>query len=81
MRIGQSRTQARSRRTLALTVALAGGVAAVLVAVLAGLGNPTSASAQGGAGEARNVILLIGDGMGDSEITIARNYHLGAAGT
>jgi alkaline phosphatase len=29
---------------------------------------------------ARNVILLIGDGMGDSEITIARNYAKGAAG-
>jgi alkaline phosphatase len=32
-----------------------------------------------GAG-ARNIILLIGDGMGDSEITIARNYAVGAAG-
>ena len=32
------------------------------------------------AGPARNVILLIGDGMGDSEITVARNYALGAAG-
>jgi alkaline phosphatase len=31
-------------------------------------------------GEAKNVILLIGDGMGDSEITIARNYAYGAAG-
>ena len=31
-------------------------------------------------GQARNVILLIGDGMGDSEITIARNYAVGAAG-
>ncbi len=31
-------------------------------------------------GRARNVILLIGDGMGDSEITIARNYAKGAAG-
>lgn len=31
-------------------------------------------------GHADNVILLIGDGMGDSEITIARNYHVGAAG-
>lgn len=31
-------------------------------------------------GPARNVILLIGDGMGDSEITIARNYAEGAAG-
>jgi len=28
----------------------------------------------------RNVILMIGDGMGDSEITIARNYVHGAAG-
>ncbi|CAM5785157.1 alkaline phosphatase [Cellulomonas persica] len=31
-------------------------------------------------GHARNVILLVGDGMGDSEITVARNYALGAAG-
>lgn len=29
-------------------------------------------------GPAKNVILLIGDGMGDSEITIARNYAVGA---
>ena len=29
---------------------------------------------------ARNVILFLGDGMGDSEITIARNYYAGAAG-
>ncbi|BBZ34236.1 alkaline phosphatase [Mycolicibacterium confluentis] len=31
-------------------------------------------------GTPRNVILLIGDGMGDSEITIARNYEKGAGG-
>lgn len=31
-------------------------------------------------GEVRNVILLIGDGMGDSEITVARNYAMGAGG-
>lgn len=31
-------------------------------------------------GRAQNVILLIGDGMGDSEITSARNYQFGAAG-
>ncbi len=31
-------------------------------------------------GKARNIILLIGDGMGDSEITIARNYEKGAGG-
>ncbi|CAM5400636.1 alkaline phosphatase [Streptomyces californicus] len=29
---------------------------------------------------ARNVILLVGDGMGDSEITLARNYTVGAGG-
>lgn len=28
---------------------------------------------------AKNIILLIGDGMGDSEITAARNYAEGAA--
>ncbi|AOZ72140.1 hypothetical protein BK816_01545 [Boudabousia tangfeifanii] len=32
------------------------------------------------ADKAKNVILFIGDGMGDSEITIARNYLYGASG-
>ncbi len=32
-------------------------------------------------GKPKNVILLIGDGMGDSEITLARYYGKGAAGT
>src|SRR5215467_12506222 len=31
-------------------------------------------------GRARNIIFLLGDGMGDSEITAARNYQVGAAG-
>ena len=31
-------------------------------------------------GKAKNVILIIGDGMGDSEITIGRNYLVGAGG-
>jgi alkaline phosphatase len=31
-------------------------------------------------GEVRHVILFIGDGMGDSEITVARNYAEGAGG-
>lgn len=31
-------------------------------------------------GRAKNVILVIGDGMGDSEITVARNYLEGAGG-
>ena len=32
-------------------------------------------------GRARNVIMFLGDGMGDSEITIARNYQAGANGS
>src|ERR1700680_2299741 len=31
-------------------------------------------------GPARNILLFLGDGMGDSEITAARNYAVGAAG-
>jgi alkaline phosphatase len=31
-------------------------------------------------GAARNILLFIGDGMGDSEITAARNYAVGASG-
>jgi alkaline phosphatase len=31
-------------------------------------------------GRARNVIMFLGDGMGDSEITVARNYQVGANG-
>jgi alkaline phosphatase len=31
-------------------------------------------------GPARNILLFIGDGMGDSEITAARNYAVGASG-
>ncbi|GAA2074045.1 alkaline phosphatase [Streptomyces albiaxialis] len=38
----------------------------------------TSAAAHGT--KAKNVILLIGDGMGDSEITLARDYTVGANG-
>src|SRR5262249_42617306 len=36
------------------------------------------AAVRGGA--ARNVILFVGDGMGDSEITAARNYTVGPGG-
>ncbi|WP_433179995.1 alkaline phosphatase [Actinoallomurus sp. CA-150999] len=66
-----------------------GAIAALAVGALTAAAMPTFAS--GGdrtdavrsaikGGKARNVILLIGDGMGDSEITIARNYAKGAAG-
>jgi alkaline phosphatase len=68
------------------------GRTAVLLAALVVIGVPMTAFAVTTAdqtavvreaikdGQARSVILLIGDGMGDSEITIARNYQVGAAG-
>ena len=43
-------------------------------------GEATRLQQQIQAGRAKNVILFIGDGMGDSEITAARNYRAGAAG-
>jgi alkaline phosphatase len=72
-------------RTLALASAIA-------VAMLAGMlvgslapraddGDRSTAVRQAiDDGSARNVILFIGDGMGDSEITAARDYAVGAAG-
>ena len=60
-----------------LTVALA----VVVGAAVAGDGDRTSSVEKAiKGGKAKNVILLIGDGMGDSEITLARNYTVGAAG-
>lgn len=72
---------------------LAWGAAALLVAGVAvpaaaasgdgGRPDASAATAQPaghGPKKAKNVILLIGDGMGDSEITLARDYTVGAAG-
>jgi alkaline phosphatase len=86
----------RSRKRLFATAALvAAAVIAVPTAAIATGALPLSANggAQRLAGDntqnlrnsinsnkAKNVILLIGDGMGDSEITIARDYQYGAAG-
>jgi alkaline phosphatase len=67
----------------AFIAAAAAAVVALPVAALAGGSHTDNTSAAKHAiqgGKARNVILLIGDGMGDSEITIARNYSVGAAG-
>lgn len=71
---------------------LAWGTAAVLAAGIAvpalasatpgapgASGTPDAPSATSGH-RAKNVILLIGDGMGDSEITLARDYTVGAEG-
>jgi alkaline phosphatase len=65
-------------------VALTGVTLIVLLAVgvaIAANGDRSNALQKAiDGGRAKNVILLIGDGMGDSEITIARNYAVGAAG-
>lgn len=64
----------------ALVLFLGAALCAVLVSVGASGGALAQGAGQASAGGARNVILFIGDGMGDSEITIARNYERGAAG-
>jgi alkaline phosphatase len=90
-----SAPRARSRRALPLLIgalALAAiTVPATAIAATGGIdttggarrhvGDQTQTVRQAiNGGVAKNVILLIGDGMGDSEITVARNYAYGAAG-
>ena len=69
------------RRIIAIAVVLLG----VLIPLIAFAGNRMEIQSDSVEQsllihQARNVILLIGDGMGDSEITLARNYHVGADG-
>ena len=71
IRLGRKRTAVVIAVTIALGVAIASSSAT---------GRNEQAIGDGNSGRARNVILFLGDGMGDSEITIARNYHVGAAG-
>ncbi|MEU6141604.1 alkaline phosphatase [Streptomyces sp. NPDC047081] len=71
-----------SRRQLAVATALLTATAAAL-AVTGAAGafdSARQAKAAVRGGKAKNVILLIGDGMGDSEITLARDYTVGADG-
>lgn len=69
-------------RTAFIAAAAASVVALPAAALAAGSHTDNTSAAKQAiqGGKARNVILLIGDGMGDSEITIARNYSVGAAG-
>lgn len=71
---------------------MAGAVCVALAPGALAAGTPSLAtlSSHGGAqriantpatGKAKNVILFIGDGMGDSEITVARDYLYGPGGT
>ena len=70
----------RRQRLLAGTLAVL-ALAALTGAAVANDGDRTSSlKREIESGRAKNVILLIGDGMGDSEITLARNYTVGAAG-
>ena len=82
----------RKRRVLFGSIAFIAGAALIIpTAAIAAVGDFGGARRENGdktaevreqirGGHAKNVILLIGDGMGDSEITIARNYAYGAAG-
>lgn len=88
---GNMRGRNRARRPVVLSGLFGALLAVALVGFVSlgtGLAQPgerepgVEGSPEGrpGGGKAKNVILLIGDGMGESEITIARNYEKGAAG-
>ena len=71
----------RSRRlTAALTALTVLSVSTATVAVAGNLSKSKDVRGAIDTSKARNVILLIGDGMGTSEITSARNYRVGAGG-
>ncbi|MGW1596483.1 alkaline phosphatase [Streptomyces sp. NPDC002343] len=71
-----------SRRHLTLATALVASTAAVVAFTTGAGATDTKQQAEDAikGGKAKNVILLIGDGMGDSEITLARDYTVGANG-
>ena len=70
----------RSRVAALVGVAVVVGVAVGVASATGGADRSNAVKKAIETGRAKNVILLIGDGMGDSEITIARNYTVGAAG-
>ena len=74
--------QRKTLRRLLVGTTLTLLVAAVTGAAVAGEEGDRTASVKHElkGGKAKNIILFIGDGMGESEITIARDYALGAAG-
>lgn len=72
----------RTRRTIAAALLGATALTAGSVALAASGDDDYSASLAGKIDSSRpkNVILFVGDGMGDSEVTLARYYGKGAAG-
>src|SRR4051812_36545815 len=74
-----SRAHVRYARTVTAAMVLAAGFASI--PVLTGSNHDNSFDERNSrGGRAKNVILFLGDGMGDSEITVARNYQVGANG-
>ncbi len=73
-----------SRRTMTIMAAGVFAVGGTAIAVGAGAGGEDDYSAGLAAkidpAKPKNVILLVGDGMGDSEVTLARYYGKGANG-
>ncbi|KAK1183872.1 alkaline phosphatase [Streptomyces sp. NBS 14/10] len=70
-----------SRRHLVIGTAVVATAAAAAVTTTAGASDSKDRAEDAiKGGKAKNVILLIGDGMGDSEITLARDYTVGANG-
>ena len=77
------RLPSRKQRNLVVVSAFVLTAAGISGAAVAenGKSDPTVAARQAiEGGKAKNVILFLGDGMGDSEITVARNYLEGAGG-
>ncbi|MFJ2771393.1 alkaline phosphatase [Streptomyces sp. NPDC087300] len=70
----------RRRLIIASSVAAATAVAVTVTATAGASDSKDQARRAIQGGKAKNVILLIGDGMGDSEITLARDYTVGANG-
>ncbi|MEU1120065.1 MULTISPECIES: alkaline phosphatase [unclassified Streptomyces] len=70
----------RRRLTVAAAVVAASAVAVTVTASAGASDTRDQARRAIQGGKAKNVILLIGDGMGDSEITLARDYTVGANG-
>lgn len=71
-----------SRRRLIAAASVAAATAVAVTVTASAGASDTKDQAQRAikGGKAKNVILLIGDGMGDSEITLARDYTVGANG-
>lgn len=67
-------------RTVVMILLVAAATSATILPAMAGRGEGPQAPGRDSSTRARNVILLIGDGMGDFELSAARYYEYGGAG-